>query len=449
MTSERQILFRDVRIFDGHNNGLSGPSHVLVRGELIEKISPDAIHAEGAAIIEGGNRTLMPGLIDAHVHLDINKDIQDIVLHADRSDLAIRSTVVARDLLMDGWTSVRDVGGSPFGLRRAVDAGLIPGPRIYASGPFISQTSGHGDFGCVCRPNVHLHGHGALDQFEQLGLAHIVDGRDQVLAAVRQNLRSGANLIKVMGGGGGASPFDPIDTTQYTEDEWSAAVEATEDWGTYVTSHIFTPRAIKRAADAGVKCLEHAFFMDEKTIRMVAEHGIFVVPQAWGMSPELFFSPNLDTGKHDAIRILQEKYSYLPGLLLDYGVKVGYGSDTLGPPEVSHKCRRYEMHFRAEWFGSRFEALKQATSVSGEILALSGPRNPYAKGPLGVVEPGAYADLLLVDGNPLEDLSLLGACPQWWEAPEPADIASMPLILKGGVLVKNTLPSRTDDVLFT
>ena len=438
MESSKPILFSDVRIFDGRGDSLSEPKNVLVRGELIDTISCGSFTDQDIDIIEGSGRTLMPGLIDTHVHLDINRDIQDIVLHADRSDLAIRSTVVARDMIMDGWTSVRDVGGSPFGLRRSIESGLVVGPRIFASGPFISQTSGHGDFGCVCRPNLHLHGREGLDQFEQLGLAHIVDGRDQILAAVRQNLRSGANLIKVMGGGGGASPYDPIDTTQYTIEEWKAAVDATEDWGTYVTSHIFTPRAIKRAIESGVKCLEHAFFMDEETIKLVSDRGIYVVPQAWAMSSELFSSPNLDVEKHEAIRALQNEYSYLPKMLLDYGVKVGYGSDTLGPPEVSQKCRRYELYCRAKWFGSIPEVLKQATSVSGEILSLSGPRNPYRNGSLGVVEEGAYADLLLIDGNPLEDLSVLGANSKWWNANAPKDIETMCVIMKGGNIIKNT-----------
>jgi imidazolonepropionase-like amidohydrolase len=431
-------LINNVRVFDGVTDGLSEPMNVRVTGNLIDAVSAEPLDADGCDVIDGGGRTVMPGLIDAHMHYDINMNFAELAARADRSDLAIRSVEVARRTLMDGFTSTRDTGGSPFGLKRAIDCGDVDGPRIYPSGPMISQTSGHGDFGCNCRPNPHLTGNHTLDAWEVLGLAHIVDGRDQVLAAVRQNLRQGASQIKIMGGGGGSSPWDPIDTTQFTTDEWSAAVEAAEDWGTYVCTHIFTPRAVNRALDAGVKSLEHAFFLDRETVERIAEEGAFVVPQAWGMSPEVLKNPNLDPTKVEPVRQLQAAYSDVPKWLVECGVKVAFASDLLGTFDDGQLSRRYELHWRAVMYESNFEVLRQATSVAAELLALSGPRNPYP-GKLGVIEEGALADLLVVDGNPLDDMTVLGASDVWTGAPAPEPIESIRLIMKDGLSYKNTL----------
>jgi imidazolonepropionase-like amidohydrolase len=267
----------------------------------------------------------------------------------------------------------------------------------------------------------------------------LADGHDQVLMATRQNLMQGASHVKIMGGGGGSSPYDPIDVSQYTEYEMQAAVEAAGDYNTYVTAHIFTPKSIKRFVGAGGKCLEHAFFMDEETIEMSAGKGIFVVPQMWGMSPELFNNPNVPPEKHAPIRAMQEKYKNFCPWLMKHNVKVVFASDLLGPIADGIKSRRYELYWRTQCFGSNFEVLKQTTSTAGELLALSGPRNPYP-GKLGVIEAGALADILVVDGDPLRNISVLGANEKWFlETRPPRPIDTIQVIIKDGLIYKNTI----------
>lgn len=434
----QKTLFKNVHIFDGQQEKLLQNRHVLVTGNKIERISKSPIESDkNTTVIDGAGHTLMPGMIDAHVHLMLNANFSKIESDMTDGDLAIRSTIMARDWLQSGFTTVRDVGGPAFPLKRAVDSGLVEGPRIYPSGAMVSQTSGHGDFRARNDPNPTLHGHDHAN-FSRMGIGIVVDGRDAVLAATRQNLMQGATQIKIMGGGGGGSKYDPIDTAQYTSDEIRAAVEAAADWGTYVTAHIFTPKAIQRAINAGVKSLEHAFFVDEPTVKLIAKKGVYVVPQTWGLSPELFRNPNLQKDKHEILRALHAKAKNFAPWLLKHKAKVVFGSDGLGDFNDALRSLRYELWWRAQLFDSNFEVLKQATSVAGELMALSGPRNPYP-GKLGVIEEGALADILLVDGNPLEDLTVLGAKDQWFDAPTPGPVESIRLIMKDGKVYKNTL----------
>ena len=237
---------------------------------MIKQISPSSIPASaGAILIDGGGRTLMPGLIDGHVHLMINADFGAIETNMDLTDLAYRVTRVAERFLMDGFTAVRDMGGPAFGLQRNIDSGLVIGPRVYPSGAFISQTSGHGDFRDRADAGLSAAIKGDVSNFQRLGIGTVADGVPAVLAATRLNLRNGATQIKIMAGGGGSSRFDPIDTTQYSVDETCAIVEATKDWGTYVAAHVFTDRAVNRLLDCGVKTLEHGFFLSEDTIKRI------------------------------------------------------------------------------------------------------------------------------------------------------------------------------------
>jgi imidazolonepropionase-like amidohydrolase len=284
---------------------------------------------------------------------------------------------------------------------------------------------------------------GDTSNIGRLGFSVIADGRAQVLAAVRQQLMQGASQIKIMGGGGGSSKYDPIDTTQYTVDEWKAASEAVADWGTYLASHIFTDKAVNRALDVGTKTFEHAFFINEDTIKRIAAEGAFVVPQTWGISPELFNNPLVPKHKHGAIKKLQDSAKDFAPLLLKHNVKVAFATDAIGDLDDSWRARRYELYFHATLFGSNFNMLKAATSVGGELLALSGPRNPYP-GKLGVIEEGALADILIVDGNPLEDISILGANEKWFKAPRPKELDTIRLIMKDGVFYKYTLPGKEE-----
>jgi len=435
----QQTLFTNVSIFDGKTDGLRANQSVLVEGALIKQIA-SSISAPGATVIDGGGRTLMPGLIDGHAHMMINAHFSSVETNMDITDLAYRVTRVAERFLMDGFTSVRDMGGPAFGLQRNIDAGIIIGPRVYPSGGFISQTSGHGDFRERGDGGFSVRTAGDLSNFERMGIGNVADGVPAVLAATRLNLRNGATQIKIMGGGGGSSRFDPIDTTQYSKDEICAIVEAAADWGTYVAAHTFNDRSVSRLLDCGVKTFEHGFFISEDTMKRIAGEGGYVVPQMWGISPDLARNPLMPPDKIPMVRALGEQYKDFGRNLLKNNVKVVFASDYVGVFEDAERARRYEIWWRTQTFDSTFEVLKQLTSTAGEMLALSGPRNPYQEGKLGVIEEGAYADILLVDGNPLEDITVIGGNTKWFDAdPEWKPIPTLKVIMKGGKVYKNTL----------
>ena len=276
-------LFQNVRIFDGKSAALSAPSNVLVRDNTIERISASPITVDTNAkvrVIAADGRVLMPGLIDAHWHAFMAATPQMLLMTADPSYLHLLAARQAEATLMRGFTTVRDLGGPVFGLKRAIDEGVMIGPRIYPSGAFISQTSGHGDFRFLFElPRTPG---GPLSHSEVEGVAAIADSPDEVRLRAREQLRQGASQIKLMAGGGVASPYNPIESTQYTEAEIRAAVEAAENWGTYVTVHAYTPRAIRQAVAAGVKCIEHGQLIDEPTAKLLADKGIW-----WSLQPFL------------------------------------------------------------------------------------------------------------------------------------------------------------------
>jgi imidazolonepropionase-like amidohydrolase len=434
-----QILFNNVRIFDGKSETLTS-GNVLVEGNLIKQVSSSPIRAAGATVIDGGGRTLMPGLIDGHVHLMINANYGAIETNMDLTDLAYRAATVVERFLMDGFTAVRDMGGPAFGLQRNIDSGVLIGPRVYPSGAFISQTSGHGDFRDRADAGFSAALEGDVSNFQRFGFGTVADGVPAVLAATRLNLRNGATQIKIMAGGGGSSRFDPIDTTQYSVEETCAIVEAAADWGTYVGAHVFTDRAVNRLLDCGVKTFEHAFFISEDTMKRIAAAGGFVVPQMWGISPDIARNPLMPPAKIPEVLELGETYKDFGRQLLKHNVKVAFQSDYVGVFADAERARRYEIWWRTQTFDSNFEVLKQMTSTAGEMLALSGPRNPYRVGRLGVIEEGAYADILLVDGNPLEDIGVIGGNTEWFDAdPEWKPIETLRLIMKDGKIYKNTL----------
>ena len=441
-------LFTNVNVFNGTENKLYENLNVYVEGKLIKNISeakPEV--AEGTVVVDGGGRTLMPGMIDAHVHLAINSLFTDLEQNSDHYDIAFRSISILEHALEDGFTSVRDMGGPVFGMARAVKNGTIVGPRIYPSGAFISQTSGHGDF--RDRSDVAFTPKNANDNsnFENLGFGAVVDGVPEVLRATRTNLRNGATQIKIMAGGGGSSKYDPLDTTQFSVEETCAIVEATKDWNTYVGAHIFTDRAINRALDCGVKTFEHGFFASFETYQRVAKEGAYVVPQFWALSPALLENPNLPADKIPLVKELLKTYASVGTTMLDAGVKIGFQSDYLGTADDGGRARRYEIYASSQMLGQsdkydgNFETLKTLTSIAGEILGMSGPRNP-APGKLGVIEVGATADILLIDGNPLEDISVLnGGYTEWYSQPNPTEtpIETIDMVMKEGVIYRNDL----------
>lgn len=275
-------LFQNVRVLNKAGQ-LSAPSNVLVRGNVIERITTSPIPTDRSAntkIIEGGGRTLMPGLIDVHTHILLQSIPMTVAMTADIGYLNLVAGKAASDMLLRGFTSIRDLGGPSFGLKMAIDQGLIPGPRIYPSGAFISQTSGHGDFRMPYEIPRTIGG--PLSHSEQEGVAAIADSPDEVRLRTREQLMKGATQIKLMAGGGVASPYDPLDVAQYTEAEFRAAVEAAENWGTYVTVHAYTPKAIQTAIAGGVKCIEHGQLADEASAKLMAEKGIW-----WSLQPFL------------------------------------------------------------------------------------------------------------------------------------------------------------------
>jgi imidazolonepropionase-like amidohydrolase len=335
------------------------------------------------------------------------------------------------------------MGGPAFGLRRNIDSGMIVGPRVFPSGGFISQTSGHGDFRDRADPGFSIQAPGDLSNFERMGIGSVANGVPEVLAATRLNLRNGATQIKIMAGGGGSSRFDPIDTTQFSREEVCAIVEAAKDWGTYVAAHVFNDRAVNRLLDCGVKTFEHVFFINEDTMKRIANEGGYVVPQMWGLSPDLAKNPLMPKDKIPMVAALQEKFGDYGKKLLKNKVNVVFASDYVGVFADAERARRYELWWRTQAFASNYEVLKQLTSTAGEMLALSGPRNPYQAGKLGVIEEGAYADLLLVDGNPLEDISVLGGTEKWFDAdPEYRLVDTIHLVMKDGHIFRNEIDGR-------
>jgi imidazolonepropionase-like amidohydrolase len=415
-------LFENVRVFDGTSAQLSPPSNVLVVGSTIRTISPGPITptaGETVTRIAGAGRVLMPGLIDNHVHVVMSASSQADLLDpkVEPKVLQERATAEAGRMLLRGFTSVRDLGGPMLVDRPAIDRGSLPGPRIYPSGAMISQTSGHGDSRLPHERSRRFFGE--VSRGETLGANFIADGRDEVLTATREDLRAGASQIKVMAGGGAASAYDPLDVTQYTLDEMKAAVDAAGDWGTYVTVHAYTPKAVRRAVEAGVKCIEHGQLLDQATMKLLGEKGIWVSLQALDEAPPTA-AENVRQKKHTVVAGTDNAFRWAK----QYGVKLAWGTDFLFMPAQNVKQNSDILKLK-QWM-SPAEALKLVTHDNAQLLALSGPRNPYP-GKLGVVQPGALADLILVDGNPLEDLGLV-ADPQ----------KRFLVIMKDGRLYKNS-----------
>src|SRR5664280_9567 len=417
------VIFDDVRIFDGTSGRLSAPSNVLVVGNVIKTISSAPIAAPPATSvtrIPGDGRTLMPGLIDAHTHLMFATLPQMAVLTNDIGFVNVAAVRAASDMLMRGFTSVRDLGGPIFGLKRGIDAGLASGPRIWPAGAFISQTGGHGDFRL---PNDLPARPGDYTYSERVGGAAIADDPDTVRRRAREQLALGASQIKLMAGGGVASSFDPLDVTQYTVPELRAGVEAAENWNTYATVHAYTPRAVRQAIDAGIKCIEHGQLLDEPTVALLAEKNIW-----WSLQPFLDDGPTpFAEGSPNRVKQLQmfSGTDNAYALAKKYKIKTAWGTDTLFDAAAAAK-QGAQLTKMVRWY-KPVEVLKMATADNAELLALSGLRSPYG-GKLGVVRKGALADLLLIDGDPIANINIIE---------DPAK--NFVVILKDGKVHKNLL----------
>ena len=418
----KQILIENVRVLDHKTASLTIPMNVLISDQKIEKISSASISTKGQEVVKinGKGKTLMPGLIDVHVHMVFGALTMQQMMSADMTEEMLMSKVAegSQKMLMRGFTSVRDAGGPIFPLKMAVDKEKVVGPRIWPSGATISQTAGHGDFRTPDERSRRFFG--KPSRAEQLGATFIADGRDEVLTATRENLRFGASQIKLMAGGGTSSAYDPIDVTQYTFDEMKAAVDAAEDWGTYVMVHAYTARAVQRAVEAGVKSIEHGQMLDEETLKILAEKGVWL-----SLQNLMDNNDNMDAQRKEKRKPVLDGQDKVWPLAKKLGVKLAWGTDFLFEPELNDDQNSYILRLQ-KWF-TNAEILKMITQDNGELLQLSGLRSPYP-GKLGVVEEQALADLLLVDGNPLKDLSII-------TNPE----KNFLVIIKDGRIYKNTL----------
>jgi imidazolonepropionase-like amidohydrolase len=414
------VLFRNVRVFDGLSGRVSGAQDVLVRGHLIERIAPGLAPEPGARVIDGGGRVLMPGLIDAHWHSMMAAPPLAAILGGDERYLTVIAAAESTRTLMRGFTTVRDVGGNVFGLKQAVDQGVLPGPRIYPSGAMISVTSGHGDFRQAGDLPRRMGEPGPTDLD---GDTAIADSPDEVRMRVREQLMRGASQIKLTAGGGVSSPHSPLDAITFTPAELRAATEAAGNWGTYVTVHAYTAEAVRQAVEAGVKVIEHGSLMDEDAARLMQRQGIWLSIQPFPDELAEAFPPgSFERQKAEEV-FAGNDHTY--DLAKKYHLKTAFGTDVLFSAALAAQQGSI-LASLTQWY-TPAEALVMATGTNGELLQLTGKRNPYP-GKIGVVQEGALADLLLVDGDPVADISLIARPEQ-----------SFKVIMKDGVIYKDTL----------
>lgn len=418
-----RILIKNVNVFDGRNPQLAGGQKIVVEENLVTDILTGDVSEENFdRVIDGKNLYAVPGLADAHVHLGKT--------HIDgasaRYDTIIGS-VVAGKLLQHGITTVRDAGSMTDGIKQAIDEGIIPGPRIYPSMNYLSQTCGHGD-------NAAAHENRDIQYRAPMGVA-LCDGIAEVQRAVREQFYLGASQIKIMAGGGMSSVCDPVATLQFSLEEMKAIVDAAADYGSYVLAHLYTPECMKRAIRAGVKSLEHGHWMDEETAKMIVDQDVFLNPcpqftmeeakwnhmGKWSDQPsQLKRKPK--RGKEKVTAHMSETTE----LINKYKIKILFGTDLMimynsYEPRESLDFKEYKKRF-----GS-FQGLLAATGNFYDLTKLTTYQNPYPDGKVGVLEKGSYADLLILKGNPVEDLDILG------------DTDNILLVMKDGNIYKNTL----------
>ena len=388
-------LFSNVHVLDVRAGRRLEDHHVLVEDGAVREVSDQPIVTSTALVIDGRGRTLMPGLIDCHVHVTFSHTNLGLLADTPHTTLALRALPILRGMLRRGFTTVRDAGGADWALKAAIEDGMdgtVTGPRLFVSGPALSPTGGHGDFrprsdrlrpiGCGC---------------QRLASTRVVDGVDNVRHAVRELLQMGADQIKIMSSGGVASPTDPVNALGYSLEETRAIVDEAAARHTYVLAHAYTPEAIRRAVECGVRSIEHGNLIDAPTARLMAERGAYAVPTLITYEALARDGARLGLGAESVAKIAQVREAGLRSLEIfrDAGVKMAFGTDLLG---ASHDLQSEELLIRAQ-VQSNLEVLQSATLVGAELLGQTGR--------LGEIAPGALADLLLVDGDPLADLSCL------------------------------------------
>ena len=424
------VLFTGVNVFDGRSESLASNTDVLVEGNMIKQVGAN-LNVADATVINGEGRTLMPGLIEAHGHI-IGAAFSATELVSTYWDaVGAKMLVRAQDYFNMGFTTVRDGGAWALGTKQAIDDGTAVGPRILSPGSGISQTGGHGDFRLPYQNNPFFspaarNPENSILNF--LGATRTADGVPEVRKLARTNLAAGAHFLKVMGGGGIYSQMDPLTSLQYSIEELRAVAEEASNYGTYATIHVHLDEAVDRAIDAGFKMIEHATIMEEDTVRKMARHDVI-----WSMQTSVFLAdpkthPSIDTEVQRAkAQVVHDGLKQTIKYARKHKLKTLWGTDIIGPRDAFLKLFPTEWSLRNEYY-TPFEQLQQVTRINGEAIALSGVKNPYPDGPLGVIEAGAYADILLIDGNPLEDILVL----QNYED-------NIDLIMKDGKIYKNTL----------
>ncbi len=422
-TPSPPVVFANFRLFDGSAKTLRDGLSLLVEGNRIKEIvSGTPNPPDGSRRIDCGGRVLMPGLIDAHWHTMFAALPVAALFSADIGYVFLAASAESERTLMRGFTTVRDLGGPAFALKQAIDDGLVAGPRIYPSGAMITPTGGHGDLRALS--DLPRAPSGPLSYLEQVGGANIADSSDEVRLRVREQLFQGASQIKLVGGGGVASPRTTLDMLTFSEPELRAGVEAAADRNTYVATHAYPSAAIRRAIAAGVQCIEHGHLMDEATAKLMAEKQIWLSTQPFVSDEDT--PPMTGQSRINLLQVIAGT-NRVYDLAKEHKIKTAFGTDLLFSNSIAERQGRMLTHL-TRWYDPA-DILLMATAVNGELLALSGPRNPYP-GKLGVIEADAFADLLVVDGNPLENVVLLA---------EPA--TRLMVIMKDGKLYKNTLPA--------
>jgi len=418
-----QVMIKDVHVWDGLSDGVTKKINVLIEGNKVKKLrAADADAHADATVIDGAGRILMPGLIDMHTHTGLKRGVPETETHWDGQAVGAMAHETMMDYINMGFTTLRDICAGSLGVARATAAGVLSGPRLYSGGPCIGASSGHSDWG----PVTNLPGQ--QSNHERIGNVVIADGPQAVADAARQNFRAGATVLKVFVGGGVASQYDPLEAVTYTKEEIAAAVEIANDFKSYVCIHAYNSEAVDRALDAGVRCVEHAFLVNEETVKRMKRDGIVLSAQAF-MSYVAFQDP-----------------AGIPGFSAESirkGLQVHKGADQMFKWAAKHELEMfagsdmftYDLIPQAtqnlvtleRWF-TPLQVLKMGTSNAGKWLMKTGPKNPWKEAQLGTLLEGSYADVILVNGNPLEGVSVL------------ADYDNnIPFVMGNGRIYKNKL----------
>lgn len=395
-------LITNVSVWDGTSD-TTVKADVLIENNKFKQITENIKVPKGATVIDGKGGTVIPGLMDSHQHIMFTAKVgpNDILNNMSNYMVAYHSTTQAKKLLMMGVTTIRDLGGPSIDLAKAIDQGVVNGPRIYSSGSFVSCTSGHGDFRGANDGHPMFNSNSSSEKLSSYQFSILADGPDQVRAATRQVLSLGAPQIKIMAGGGVASLKDPLESIGYSEAEMRAAVEAAEDYDTYVMAHAYTDEAVQRCIRAGVKDIVHGHLLSEETVKMMAENDVWLgsLSRPVGLMDVPFFT---DENRRKG-RLVLDGYDNIMALAKKHNVKMGFGTDAAS---VMVETVLMEFEARSKFF-TPLEMLKQATSTNAELLRFSNSRDPYKDAPLGVVKEGAWADMLIYNDNPLKEIEVV------------------------------------------